>query len=227
MVAGALGALSLALSCSAFASTWDLADNFSLQTNPNGQWVFGSATTLGGAVTPFAATMQTYHYGIGGNLFYWRGTLCPPNTGSCYPQVGKIYGEEGQGRDASLAFNTSNLTMEMKQKVGGIIMHPSGSDAQKSVARWTAPKASTYFISASFYTVNTCGVSARVVITRNTTILYQNALAGTTNKFFATAETGVALNQGETIDFIVDNNGSFGCDNVGVEARIRTVDFRQ
>src|SRR5579864_7815921 len=73
--------------------TWNVAENFSIDRNPNGQWSYGSTATLGGDFTVFIVTSTITFQARHGAVAQWNGTYLQGDE--LFPFVAKFYGDPG------------------------------------------------------------------------------------------------------------------------------------
>ncbi len=110
-----------------------IAAQFSITSNPNGNWSYGYTTTLGGAFSPFTiSSTAVYAPGVSG----WEGPF-PFADGASYPLV---------------VINTTGSTISYRtvvQPPGVLGLHP-GPSGQYSVVRWKALSSGTFLVSGSW-----------------------------------------------------------------------------
>jgi hypothetical protein len=107
-----------------------------------------------------------------------------------------------------------------------LYMHPGASD--DSIVQFTAPVAATYSVSGFFETLDTNPQTAGVLLTvvAGTTTELSQVLAGEPASFpghvggVVDFNFTVALSEGETIEFGVNDDGSFGSNGTGFDATI-------
>ena len=127
----------------AHATTYDLAEDFSLGGNPNGPYTYGSTTTLGGVLSVYAnsATFplaDAWGGGAGGGI---------PN----------VFLNDN-------AFESTDGFTTMRP--GQLAFHPSFGDLH-SVIRFTVPATGLYEIDAAYEGISTAGTTSRVFILMN------------------------------------------------------------
>jgi hypothetical protein len=207
----AWGALLVLLASSASASggtLWDAGSDFSLTSNPNGQWSYGFETTLGGALTGFTVAATAH------GLDAWA-------TATNYP------GEEatayvGHNPTAStITYTTFSIPPNALQ------LHP-GPAGQYAVVRWTSPFVvntlvtvdGSFFSEDDHTTPTPAGTTTDVHIFRNGVSLLDSNINGTaaTSPFSLTLAVGAA----DTIDFAVGfgSNMDYKFDSTGLHAHI-------
>lgn len=103
-----------------------------------------------------------------------------------------------------------------------LVMHPgptgfgAGGAREFAVTRWTATSAGTFDIAGSFLALDSGSTDVHVV--RNGVSLFSTVRASFANTSFSLS--GVSLAAGDTIDFVVGNNGNFTNDSTGLVATI-------
>lgn len=198
-------------------ASWEIAgqfnptNNINTATNPFEVWTYGYtvAADCSGSVIPFKNKgVDPTH--LGSKFTFWSlGTNGATNANDL-PLVGQREG--------------ATLLNPVRYSPQGITMHP-GPQGQCAVVRFTVPATGKYTIMGRFWAQNiTAGgtnsgtrvmrngspaIDARVTVT---------APSGTTNNPFTWSG---ALNLGDTIDFMVDANGSFISDSTGLHGYIQ------
>jgi hypothetical protein len=216
---GMIGAVAaFLLPSAAFATIYDAAADFSSSSNPNGVWAYGWSQTLGGTFNTDSANIQNLG-GIPG-VVQWRGEQ-PPNADG----------------NPSVFENTTSTTQtvgSISLPAGSLAFHP-GSAGQDAVIQFTAPSAGQYLISAIFTGQDFRGPTSTDV----------NVYVGSTSEFSSVVNgfnpigtttlmpTLFTLTSGETVDFIVGDNGgpdgpdaggaNFSFDATGLQAKITAV----
>lgn len=183
----------------AAAQAWDLAKDFSLNSNPNGAWSYGSSQSLGAF-----------------NVY-----VNNANVGQHYLSVFGINGIDGWSRSNDafpmVARNDSGGTIFQTWAPGQVILHPQNGGLL-SIARWIDPNPGqalfrldssfrrvedvTSFVSDYWVLVNGSIMSSGTLLTLNQSAIYNSLLS---------------LHQGDTVDFVVGSEvDSAGTDlNVG------------
>lgn len=221
-----LSGVLLSASLAAHSSTWSLADNFSYSRNPDGQWSYGWSETLGGKFKIDTIFEATLYNTAGGSATGWRGDAYL-SEGDYYPLVMRYSGDAGKDvsvLDGYAANGAGSGEVVIRQRSGGIVMHPAPN--AYAVARWTAPVAGTYFISAAFYDAGG-HATTDVHVARNDVLLFNGKVNGAgSTQAWNSADKGIALAAGDTIDAIVGNGGNgYASDSTGVDLVIRNTNF--
>ncbi len=174
----------------------DPVREFSVASNPNGDWSYGLEATLGSSFIRFGSGTSD------ANIAAWQptGTFL-----SSFPVV---------------AYNKSGTIL----KINGVIpfapdllfMHPS-TKGEYSVVRWTAPASGLYRISGFFEGLDT--TTSDVHVQLNALDLFSGPINGRGNfRFFNVARQ---LGIGDHIDFAVGwGNGNAANDSTGLHACI-------
>lgn len=184
-------------------------------SNPSGPWSYGYSSSLPG-FTAFSTFTSAYPIGGSGvsGLAAWYVNL-PNVTPKELPAVLK---------------NTTGSTLNYATVVhptGLLNLHPSVSaGALYAVVRFTAPSTDTYNVSALFQGLDPKPTSTDVHVYRGATALLNGTISSYGPPSLNFAST-LALNAGDTLDFIVGPNGtasdSFYYDSTGFNATISSV----
>lgn len=195
-------AASLASLPSVAMATWSAADDFSSTTNPIGPWSYGTrASELGTSLLLLSDTFTS------GSLAGWRDLA---NSALGTPVIYKNFS------NSTVVTGTVTIPAQM------LVMHPSsdnfgpGGAREVAVTRWTAASAGMLDISGGFFALDSGSTDVHVV--HNGVSLFSAIRASFADTAFSL--TGVAVNAGDTIDFVVGNNGSFFNDSTGLIATI-------
>jgi hypothetical protein len=175
------------------------------------------------AIAVFEATLYNTE---GGSVTGWRASAYL-SQGDYYPLVMKYSGDAGKDvsvLDGYAANGPGSGEVIVRQRSGGVVMHPAPN--AYSVARWTAPAAGRYFISATFYDVNGLATTD-VHVAHNGVLLFNGKVSGAgSTQAWNSADKGIALAAGDRIDAIVGNGGNgYGSDSTGVDLVIRNTNF--
>ena len=180
-------------------TTYDAAQDFSLNSNPNGVWSYGYSQRLGGALTLHAEALTDCALDIR-RTDIWLGAPCAFHNPA---------GEEAY---------CGTITME----ANALGFHP-GPNGEFSIIRFTAPAAGRYLFRASFAGADTQDTTTDVHILRNGVCIF----GGAVNSFGSgpSANGDIVLAEGETLDFAVGygSNNGFTCDATAVSIQIDAV----
>jgi hypothetical protein len=188
-----------------FASVWDAANDFSASNNPNGTWSYGWSDTLGG-------TMALYDIA-------WKGPAGSPfvgmdlwSTSYHFPaNSDPLVEHNGTGQDL--------LVGNLFQPANQLMSHP-GPDHEYSIIRWLAPETTTISIQANFFGLDTTGTSTDVHVLYNNSSLFDGAVSGFGVGSGPSFWTAISVTAGDTVDFVVGDNGYYIHDTTGVNATI-------
>jgi hypothetical protein len=149
------------------------------------------------------------------------------SQGDYYPLIMRFSGDSGKDvavLDGYAANGAGTGEVIIQQRSGGIVMHPA--PAAYAVARWTAPVAGAYVISASFY--DACGhATTDVHVVHNGLVLFSGKVNGLgSTQAWNSANSGIWLAAGDRIDAVVGNGGNgYESDSTGVDMVIRNAHF--
>ena len=185
----------------AAAQTYDPSVGFSDTSYTNGVWSYGFETTLGGALTlyndPFVLSSDIH------------GQQSTEHLGD--PSVFKNF-SAGTATYSDIILNPGQLAF-----------HP-GPGIEYSVIRFTAPTTAAYNLAGAFSSATTAGVSTDVHILKNSDagsqLVNQELTGYPTGLPFSS--TGLVLNNGDTIDFVVGKgtDGVYYSDSTALDATI-------
>lgn len=188
------------------APIFDVADDFSIASNPNGAWSYGFASSLGGPFTRF--TNKT--------------------TGLFNPNF-RAWGHNVEFHPF-VAYNSAATNQQgsgLNLDAGTIGFHPGrGFPGLFGVIRWTSPSAGDFDVAAAFQGRDPRGTTTDVHILLNDVSL----LDGVINRAFGPGSGPsysdiLSLNAGDTIDFVVGNGGNnFFNDSTGLDATITAIE---
>lgn len=207
--------------------TWDLADDFKISSNPNGQWSYGSTDTVGGGFTIFTKTAQIPYQVSNGAVAEWVGTYF--SGFELFPYVSKFYGDPGTIVSVTNACNAVTCSQAapgitiIQRSASGVGVHPAPPGLGYATLRWTAPKAATYVITVSFFSIVVGGgATTDVHVQRNHVSLFDGFVNGAGSaQNWSTGNEGIALSAGDVIDLVVGPNGDYTADSTGVDADIQ------
>ena len=220
-------AFCMVISLTARAQIWNLADNFSINSNPNGQWSYGSTDTVGGNFKIFTRTAQIPYQVSHGAVAEWVGTYF--SGFELFPYVTKFYGDPGTTVSVTNACNAvtcsiadSGVTI-IQRSANGVGVHPAPPGQGYAALRWTSHKSTTYVISVSFFSIAADGgATTDVHVLRNHVSLFDGDVSrGGSIQNWSTGSAGIALNAGDVIDLVVGPNGDYFGDSTGVDATIQ------
>jgi ELWxxDGT repeat protein len=176
------------------AGGYDAALDFSATDNPNGVWSYGWSPSLGGIFVQ--DTSHRNNSGIDG----WNGE------------------QAGDGNPSVTHNGTADtITLgSMIRQPGQLSFHP-GPNGQYSVVRWTAPRAGSLSLAASFSGLDITPTSTDVHVLHNSAALFDGQVTafGAGPSFNTTAFVAA----GDTIDCVVGygSNHTFDCDTTGLK----------
>lgn len=181
----AIAALGLSLATAQAATlTYDVANDFSAINNPNGAWSFG--TFSGSTFNAFSA--PSVHHGV---IQRWNGASSDPSV------------DYNPSDSTVVASDWGTITWAPH----AVLLNPYGGAA---VARWTATTAGTADLNAVFTEAQVAGTPPSVTIYRNNTQewTYGAWITGSTSDSTTATLSGLSVAAGDTIDFVVSQNGS-------------------
>lgn len=181
------------------AATYDVASDFSPTSNPTGAWSYGWSSLLTSALDLYSFN------GHDRDIDNWSDTalLYPPTVSH-------------NGTSSVVTHNPETITWQP----GQFALHP-GPSGEYSHARWTAPSADTYYISARFTGIDLTGTTTDVHVLHNTSSLFSGSVIGYGDT--ASFSTTVSVGAGDFIDFAVGyGNGTHWDDTTALAAIIST-----
>jgi hypothetical protein len=220
-------AFCMIISLTAHAQIWNLADDFSINSNPNGQWSYGSTSTVGGNFKVFTRTAQIPYQVSHGAVTEWVGTYF--SGFELFPYVTKFYGDPGTTVSVTNGCNAVKCSIEdpgviiIQRSANGVGVHPAPPGQGYAALRWTAAKSTTYVINVSFFSIVVGGsATTDVHVLRNHLSLFDADVNGAGPvQSWSTGSPGIALNAGDVIDLVVGPNGDNSGDSTGVDASIQ------
>lgn len=205
------------------AQIWNLADDFSIDRNPNKQWSYGSTPTLGAAFKAFTVTSTITFQVRNGAVAEWNGSYLQGDE--LFPIVAKYYGDPGTNVTVFSGTKEDPGINLIQRSANGIVMHPTLPGLGYGIIRWTAPQAGTYVIKVSFFSADiNVGATTDVHVQRNHVSVFDgdvNGIGSVQSYFSGTA--GIALGAGDVIDLAVGPNGNLTADSTGVDATIQVL----
>jgi len=210
LVLSAVLAFSLAPPPATASIVYNGSADYSITSNPNGVWSYGTSTT---ATSPFAPFTL---YGVADTTAYNNANL---DRWSVVP---------GSGPDDTaypfLMVNTGAVSvtvLDVTLTPGEMVLHP-GALGEVSILRWTAPGTGVIGIDATFTGVSTSTTTTDVHVLRNLTALFDGLInIGGNDDTEHYGTTSLAVNAGDTISFVVGRgNGNFTFDTTSLAATI-------
>lgn len=195
------------------AITYSAQNDFSLASNPNGVWTYGTTgTSLTGPLATHAATDSAIS-GIP-NWSGWVGTQSM--FGNFYPFTAKNYG-------AASISETDVVILP-----GMLTQHPAPNGGY-SVVRFTAPASGSYYLNAVFegreFQGQGPGTNADVHVLHNGVALFNAVVIGFGTPSDQHFYTAINLTAGDRIDFSVGfgTNSTFLGDTLSLQATLTAV----
>lgn len=203
----ALAATLAIVPCAGFAATvWDLANDFSTSTNPNGVWTYGTTPTLNGAFTLFTTSFNH------GGLQIWASV----------PEVLPIVGYNPTG-------SLINAYGTVVVPANSTLLHP-GAAGEYAVVQWTAPAAGDYNLSTLFSPLDVVGTTTDVHVFSGSTELFGGFVTGVYGSSNSQAYSNIltGLNTGDVLSFAVGKNANgnandYYYDSTGLKVNITSV----
>lgn len=187
-----------------FATTWDVAADFSATNNPNSVWSYGWSSALTSAF----------------NLYPDNGKMGPVpidvwvDLGVFYPFISSS--TPNVGHNGTGIVNTDHPTIIWQPDQ--FSLHP-GQSGEYSHAFWTAPYAGTFDIASTFTGIDLLGTTTDVHVLHNGISLFDGLVNGfgNTSSFLTTVQVGI----GDIIDFTVGDGGNgHSCDTTALSVTI-------
>jgi hypothetical protein len=181
--------------------------------NPDGPWSYGASATLG---SPFDRYGHYFAYATGyeGLLDAWSAAthVGLDDPYGCLPGA------------FSNPFSTPIQVSTLTARPGQFFLHP-GPQGQYAIARWTAPRAGTYAVQATFEGIDIGPTTTDVHLLHDRDEAapagYINLNGGTNSFSFATS---LIVAAGDTVDFAVGNGGNgFTNDSTALAASVCAV----
>jgi YD repeat-containing protein len=188
----------VAVSITPTTAAGDVIAGFSSTNNPAVPWSYGSLP--GGVFTRYTVKSLVHGPGV---------TTWAKSSGICCPTVA--------GNLTGTAYNASSGRFTLPPDLVALL----GWTNERSVVRWTAPAAGTYYISGRFEHIATYNQPTDLSIVHNGTNLFSTILGtyGGRAPFYLVRTVAA----GDTIDFTVGSAGNFGGDALGLGVTIDTV----
>src|SRR5690348_8211351 len=131
LLASALISPAAGLAAAPATTSWNVATDWVLGSNPTGPWSYGWSASRGAIFHQMTAHNPDTHQGVED----WAGPFA--GAGGFFPHIG----HNGTAVDLHYSCCIS--------PAGGVYFHP-GPQGQNAVIRWTAPAGGNYAISASW-----------------------------------------------------------------------------
>ena len=196
--------LTAAFSSPADAAIYDAVSGFTTP-NPTSPWSYGSG--VGG--TSFTSFTNSYNncYGVSGFNCYGTDPVINPGVAS-------------NTTADQISFSTVTVPNTL------LWVHPGPTS--DVIIRFTTPDTANYLLSGLFERLSTVGAGNGVIVDiyGNTSLLFSsNSLSGNDLLYGSSTSFSITrhLNAGDTLDFVVNNNGSYSYDSSGVSATISTI----
>jgi len=197
-------------------NVWDAVADFNATgTNPlsGNPWAYGTESTVGGAFAPMLVFEQG-SLANGSAAIYFFNQLGLQTF--IAPAIGKNTGATTITYPAPIPLIWPNNVLLVGP--GGIA---NPGSPEYSVVQFTAPATGVYSLSGSFLNLQEANTDLHILA--NTTSIYSNNYNGSESGFdpLTFSATDLNLSQGQTIQFIVGNNGAIEYDDVvGLSATI-------
>jgi hypothetical protein len=185
---------------SAAAVIADMGVDFSIASNPNGNWTYASASTIGGSLTLLTVTSASGGFA----------TIQAPGGSGPFVSANLL-------GTSLVVTSTSSITLDPHEAA----MHPA-EDGRYAVARLTVPVTLTGTFSVLFDGIDSVGPTTDVHVQVNLATVFSDSIAGTGDT--ATYTVSGLLTAGTTIDLYVGTGGNdWFYDTTGVTATLTDV----
>ena len=176
--------------------TYDVAADFSTNSNPNGVWTYGYALTLGGSLI----------------LYNQPGSV----TGVDYWSL--------SGNVPDVAHNSTPNPVSLGTPLFApyqAAFHP-GQTGEYSIFRFTAPAAGTYLLQTSFSGIDTMGTTTDVHVLTNDAVIFSGSVNGYGPGTGPSFATNLVLQASDRVDFEVGygSDGNYLDDATGIQATL-------
>jgi len=190
----------LLLTSPAWATTYDVAADFSTTSNPNGAWSYGWSSQLTSAFDFYDA------------CFHDRGIDNWSDTAGAPPTVSH------NGTSEPITLTPENITWQP----GQLALHPGGAGEYSHVL-WIAPDDASCVIDAEFSGIDHTGGNTDVHVLHNGAPLFGGAVEGYGDT--ATYSTTISVATGDTVAFSVGfGAGGYWQDTTALAATIVTTE---
>jgi hypothetical protein len=192
-----LGVVTSSESFEVIAETWNVVQDFSTASNPNGAWSYGWAPSFGGAFSLLSTNDDCLEPGTA----CWQNGLAYPNS-------------------ASVAWNSTPDTLLYMSTILPTNALWLGAQDNAVMARWTAPYTGNYSIIGSFQANDTYESKVNLGILKDgSTVLLTGSFSsfGEAKNFTLSS---IPLAAGTTIDFELAYTDTANSDNASLVASI-------
>lgn len=209
-------AASSVIACNAQAA-YDLSADFANQ-NPNGAWSYGWSVSLGSEFIPYTYWIPVNSSNQVGPPAIFAGWWATANPVATYGTAWAIV------QDVSGAPIVAPPWAPHELWLPGEVGLQGGNEGEYDVARFTAPRAGYYFVSASFTDIDYSATTDVHVLLNSKSVYDSTVIGNGTSNSPAVTQTcsgGFSLKAGDTLDFCVGDDGNGAdYDRTGVEAVI-------
>lgn len=183
--------------------TYNAESSFSIAANPNGVWSYG--------------------YSPQGGAGYSMIPFDLPSTAGFFSSGFLIWQKSGYVSSGTpSAFKNAGSTRQYQLDPGQMALHPGPAPhGDYAILRFTAPSEGIYAVEGQFFAGDIYPMSGRVVLNGNFSLPLQSFDNTTDSSVFTFAP--VAMLAGQTLDFVVGNNGNFLYGTTPVKAVIRAL----
>lgn len=174
---------------------WDVVQNFSLNSNPNGAWSYGEEPDGGGAFSLFTSGTTCFTDGP----CWWNGLSDPSSD--------------------AVELNTSAYEQHVLTIIAPDNELWMAPENNMVVVRWTAPVTGEYWIFGEFQGIDLNLPTVTVQVVKNGTDVLYSGTISTFGVFNTFNLSKLQLKAGTTIDFTASAN-TVNSDNIGLAATI-------
>jgi len=218
LLGAALGVATLfSLGSANAAVVYDAAADFSIASNANGTWSYGegSGATISSLFTKNSGNSPVQPIpGVPSSVQYWQSSA----PQSLVPIVGENFGNAATTCCGTVLIPT-----------GVLWVHPGAST--DVIVQWTAPTTGTYDIASSFALLDNNPTGILAEIFKNGGSLFSQVISSPAANLGTQAygpavkfvQDNVSLQAGDTLSFVVNNNGLFYDDSTALTATITAV----
>lgn len=194
---------------------YDAVAQFSIANNPNGAWTYGEGTgpVFSSVFTKNSGNVPVEPISVPPTVQYWQSS----NPSSLVPIVGKNSGP------------TTTCCNTVLIPPGVLWVHPG--DSSDVIVQWKAPTAGTYDIASSFALLDNQPTGVLAEIFMNGVSLFNHVISSPAANLGTQvygpavnfALNDVSLHLGDTLSFVVNNNGQYFDDSTALTATITAV----